>query len=115
MLVDLRGNAVGRQDEHRALGDVAFVLHEHGTLRLEVMDDVDVVHDLLADVYGGTVDAQGPLDRVHGPLHSGTVAPWPGEKDAVGHGFMVPLGMLRPARSTNSPRLASHIRTGPPG
>ena len=115
ILVNLRGDSVRRQDEHRALRRVALVLHEHGALGLEVPDHVDVVHDLLPDVDRRPIDAQGSLNRVHGALHSRAVATGPGEEDASRHGFMVPLGSFRPSLTTNSPRADSQVVTGPPG
>ena len=69
-----RGDAVRREDDRLALRDVVLVLDEHGAARLEVADDVQVVHDLLADVDRRAVQAERLLDRLDRPFDAGAVA-----------------------------------------
>src|SRR6266705_1906019 len=73
LLVDLRGDAVGREDHGRARRDLVQLVHEDGALGLEPAHDVQVVHDLLAHVDGGAIGLEGDLDDVDGPVHTGAV------------------------------------------
>jgi hypothetical protein len=50
---------------------------------LEGLDDVAVVHDLLADVDRRAVQLQRLLDRHDGPVHTGAVATRRGEQDTA--------------------------------
>jgi hypothetical protein len=45
-----------------------------------------VVNDLLAYVDRGTILLQSLLDRYHGSIDSGAVAPWLGNEDSAGSG-----------------------------
>ena len=64
------------QDDDRPFGHLRLLLDEHGSFRLEVVDDVEVVHDLFADVDGRAVFGKRALDRVDGAIDSGAVSPW---------------------------------------
>ena len=55
-------------------GHVVLVLDEDGAASLEVADDVQVVHDLLADVDRRAVEAERLLDRLDRALDAGAVA-----------------------------------------
>ena len=102
--IHLRRHAVGRQDDHRALGDLRLLLHEDRALPLQVPDHVEVVHDLLADVDRRAIDPEGSLHGVDGSLHARAVAARPGQQDSAGHGFMVPGGVRRPDPAPGSRR-----------
>jgi len=80
-----RGDPVGRQDHGLALGHLALVLDEDRAPRLEVADDVRVVHDLLADVDRPAVEIEQLLDRVHGPLHACAVPARRSQENALDH------------------------------
>ena len=56
LLVDLRRDAVGREDHDSPLRDLVVLLDEDRAGSPEHVDDVPIVHDLLADVDGGTVE-----------------------------------------------------------
>ena len=56
---------------------------------LEPADDVQVVHDLLADVDRGPVQLERLLDRLDGPVDPGAVAARPGEQHPPGAGARV--------------------------
>ena len=58
---------MGRENDVRALGEVVELLHKHGALFLEGLDDVFVVDDLVADVDRRSEPLQGDLDDVYGP------------------------------------------------
>ena len=55
-LVDRRGDPVSREHEDRSRRSFGLVLDEDRAAPFEVADDVCVVHDLLADVDGRTVE-----------------------------------------------------------
>ena len=63
-------------DDGRAVRDLRLLLDEDRPSRLELPHDVDVVDDLLADVDGGAVVLERPLDRLDGALDAGAVAAW---------------------------------------
>jgi hypothetical protein len=94
--VDIGSDAVRRQDDDRALGNLGLGLDEHRPFGLEIFDDVQVVDDLLAHVHGGTVHEQSLLDRLDGTLDAGAVSARSGEEDLARHDPIVPaaLGML---------------------
>jgi hypothetical protein len=74
LVVDGRGDAVRGQHDGRALGDLLGLLDEDRAERLEPLDHVDVVHDLLAHVDRRAVDLQRLLDGLHGPVDACAVA-----------------------------------------
>ncbi len=82
VLVDLRGDAVSGEDDQRALRDLGLLLDEDRAPLGELLDDVLVVDDLLADVHGRPVQLQGLLDRLHGPIDAGAVAARRGQQHA---------------------------------
>ena len=89
-------HAVGREDGHRALGDrVVELLDEHGAAVAELLDDVLVVHDLLAHVDRRAVQLERALDRLHGPVDAGAVAARRGEQQLLRKGGHAPS--VRPA------------------
>ena len=88
--VDLGRDAVRRQDHHGALRHLGLLVDEDRPLGLEVANDVEVVDDLLADVYGLTVGLEGPLDRLDGALDAGAVAARGRQQDLGGHDPIVP-------------------------
>ena len=50
-LVDDRlGDAMGAEDRHRAVGNLIELFDENGPHPLEPLDDVTIVHDLVADI-----------------------------------------------------------------
>ncbi len=69
-----RGDAVRREHDRLAFRHVVLVLDEDGAAGLEVAHDVQVVHDLLADVDRWAVQAERLLDRLDRPLDPGAVA-----------------------------------------
>ena len=68
-------HAVGRED-HRRRGrrDLVELAHEHGALRLQALDDVLVVHDLVPDIDRRPVPRERPLDGIDRPHHPGAEA-----------------------------------------
>ena len=79
--MNARGHAVGREDDGLALRDVGLLLHEHGAAGAQLLHDVLVVHDLLADVHGRPVQLECPLDGLHCAIHAGAVAARSGEQE----------------------------------
>jgi hypothetical protein len=73
-LHDGRRDAVRAEDDVGALRNLDDVIHKDGTAFLEGRYDVDVVHDLLADIDGSAEFLEGLLDRDHGTVHSRTVS-----------------------------------------
>ena len=82
--VHARGDAVGREDDQRALGDLGLLLDEDRPALGELLDHVLVVDDLLAHVDGRPVHVERLLDRLHGPVDAGAVAARRGEQDPLG-------------------------------
>ena len=80
--VHLRGDAVGRQHHHRALGHVLLGVDEHRAAVGQLLDDVPVVHDLLAHVDRRAEVVERPLDRVDGAVDAGAVAAGRGQHEA---------------------------------
>ena len=85
LLVDLRGDPVGGEDDRRALGHLLVLLDEDRALGLQRGHHVLVVHDLLAHVDRPPVQLERLLDGLHRPVDAGTVAAWLGEQYALGH------------------------------
>ena len=81
VVVDRRGDAVGGEDDDRALRHLALLVDEDRAALGELLDHVFVVDDLFADVDGGAVDLQRALDGLHGAVDPGAVAAWGGEQD----------------------------------
>ena len=63
LLVHRRRDAVGGEDDDRALGHLVGLVDEDRAALLERGDDVLVVHDLLAHVDGRAVELERLLDR----------------------------------------------------
>src|SRR5690242_21888893 len=81
-IADGRRDAVRREDERRVARHLVHRLDEDRPAPLEIVDDVLVVDDLLANVDRRAVEAQRPLDRVDSPLDPGAEAAWGSEEDA---------------------------------
>ena len=81
-LVDLRGDAVGGEDDARALGDLVGLLHEDGPAFGQGLDDELVVDDLLAHVDGGSVELERFLDDVDRAIDPRAVASGRCQQDA---------------------------------
>jgi hypothetical protein len=105
LLVHHRGDAVRGEDHRLALGDLVGLVDEDRTAGLQGLDDVLVVHDLLAHVDRRPVQVERLLDRHHGPVHARAVPAWRRKQH--------PLGLERGSR-TRVFRLGSHAsyRTG---
>src|SRR5262249_50589719 len=79
-------------------------LDEDRAALLEIADDVLVVDDLMADVYGPLVMRERELDRLHGALDAGAEAAGRGEQDATDHRSIVPSrGTAGTARRKTAP------------
>ena len=74
-----------REDDGGTDGNLSLVFDEDGPAPLQLPDNVLVVDDLLANVDWRTVQLQRSLDRLDGPLHTGTVAPGRGKNDPLDH------------------------------
>ena len=78
-----RRDAVGGEDDRRALGHLVELLDEDRATVGEVVDDVLVVDDLLADVDRGAVEVERLLDRDDGAVDAGAVAARVGQQHAA--------------------------------
>ena len=81
VLVHRGGDAVGREDDHLALGHLVLLLDENRTALGEFLDHVLVVDDLLAHVNRRAVEIEGALDRLYGPVNARAIAARGGEQD----------------------------------
>ena len=64
-LVDDRlGDSMGTEDRHRAIGNLLQVFDEDGAHSLEPLDDMSVVHDLVADIDRSAELLERPLDNL---------------------------------------------------
>jgi hypothetical protein len=82
--VDAWGDPMRREDDGRALRHLGLLVDEDRPARAQLLDDVLVVHDLLAHVHGCAVQVERPLDRLHGPVDAGAVAARLGEQQLLG-------------------------------
>ena len=83
VLVDRRGDAVGGEDDHLALGHLGLLLDEDRAALGELLDDVLVVDDLLAHVDRRPVEVERALDRLHGAVDARAVAARGGEQNPL--------------------------------
>ena len=65
---------MGRQDNHRANGDIQLGVHEHRPAIGQFGHDMVVVHDLLADIDRGAEMLQCTLDGVDCTIDTGAVS-----------------------------------------
>ena len=98
VLVHRRGDAVGGEDDHLALRHLGLLLDEDRAALRELLDDVLVVDDLLADVDGRAVEVERALDGLDGAVDPRAVAAGRREQDASrggnrggGHERRVPM------------------------
>src|SRR5205085_2706069 len=83
VLVNGRGDAVGREDHDLALRDLGLLLDEDRAPFGQLLDDVLVVDDLLPDVDRCAVEVERLLDRLPGALDARAVTARRGEKHAT--------------------------------
>jgi hypothetical protein len=76
---------VGREDDSRALRNVGESVDEDGAARAQILDDVRVVDDLLADVDRATVERKRSFDRLNGPLDACAIASRRSEEETFHH------------------------------
>ena len=88
-----------RQHDDRAFGDLGLLLDEHGTLRFEIEDDVQVVDDLLANVDRRTVFGECALDGIDGAIDAGAVSTGGSQENLSAHPLMVAAPSARPIRN----------------
>ena len=92
---------MGRQHDDRPLRHLVELVDEDGALVLQAVHDVEVVHDLLADVDGPVVLLEGSLDRIDGALDTGAIATRSCQEDGT-HASIVPTLASPSARSRPS-------------
>ena len=85
-----RRDTVGGEHDGRALGHLVGLLDEDRAAVLQRLDDVLVVHDLLAHVDRGAVGLQRLLDGDDRPVDACAVAAGRGEQDTSRLGVMSP-------------------------
>ena len=76
-----RGDAVRGEDHQGTLGNLVQLVDEDRPALLECLDDVPVVHDLLAYVDGRAVQVERLLDGHDRPVDTGAVPTRRGEQD----------------------------------
>ena len=84
VLVHARGDAVGREDDHLALGHLGLLVDEDRAALRQLLDDVLVVDDLLAHVDRRAVQVERVLDRLHGTIDARAVAARRRQQDPLG-------------------------------
>jgi hypothetical protein len=72
-------HAVGREDHRPVVGAVGEVFDEHRPAGAQALDDIAVVHDLVAHVDGRAPALQRHLDDLDRPVHPGAEAARRGE------------------------------------
>ncbi len=80
--LDPLGHAVGGEHGDRAGRDVVQLVHEDGAAGAQVLDNVAVMDDLMADIDRRAVFLQCAFDDLDGPFHTGAEAAGLGEDDA---------------------------------
>ena len=112
--LDLRRHAV-RGEHDRDAGGSSLVrylrelLHEHGPLRGEILDDMPVVHDLTTHVHRRQITMfailrngfQNGLHRQYRPVHAGAETAWIGQNNALAH-------IIRLSSQNNPPSIAAN-------
>ena len=81
---------MGGEDDRAVIGAIGQFLDEDRTLRLQVIDDEFVVHDLVPDIDRRAPFAQRHLDDLDGAVHAGAEAAWGREVEGegrFGHGI----------------------------
>ena len=84
--VDARCDAVGREHDGLAFGDLGLLVDEDRPAPLEALDHVLVVDDLLAHVDGRAVQLERVLDRRDRPIDARAVAARRRKQDLPGSG-----------------------------
>ena len=79
--MDRGRHAMGGEHHGGAHRDVLELVDEDRTTLLEALDDVLVVHDLLAHVDRRAVEIEGLLHRDDRTIHSRAVAAWSRQQD----------------------------------
>ena len=80
------GHPVRAEHQGGTWGDVVQVFDEDGAPRAQVVDHMGVVHDFVAHINGRAKLAQGVLNDVNGPVHTGTKTPGFGQNNFRGCG-----------------------------
>src|SRR5262249_4175342 len=65
-------------------GHLVQLLDEDRALRLQALDDIFIMDDLMAHIDRRTMDPQRLLHSVDGPHHAGAEAAWLAQQDAQG-------------------------------
>ncbi len=84
--VHARGDAVRGEHHDRSLGHLVGLFDEDRAASPQRLHRVPVVHDLLADVNGCTVQLERPLHGLHRPVHPGAGAVRRGKQDTARRG-----------------------------
>ncbi len=64
-------------------GHLGLGFDEHRAAVAQLLDDVLVVDDLLADVHRRAVELERSLDRLHGTIDAGAVSAWRSEQQLL--------------------------------
>src|SRR5262245_16790403 len=79
LVLDALGDPMGAENRYRVRGDLGQVLDEPGALGLEALNNVLVVHDLVAHIDRRPIFLQGALDDLDGTNHAGAESPGLGQ------------------------------------
>ena len=86
LVLDRFGHPVRTEHQGGTWGDVVQVFDEDGAPRAQVVDHMGVVHDFVAHINGRAKFAQGVLNDVNGPVHTGAKTPGFGQNNFRGCG-----------------------------
>jgi len=100
-------DAMGAEDHRAARRDLASSSTNTAALALQVLDDVPVVHDLVADVDRRAVGSRGALDDADRALDTGAKTAWMASSTSM----PVYLGLLRRAAERSPSRISSPAPT----
>ena len=75
------GHAMGGEHDRAVVGHLVEFVDEHRALRLEVLDHVAIVHDLVADVDRPAIAFDRALHDLDGTVDAGAEAARAGEQD----------------------------------
>ena len=75
------GHAVGREHDGPVVRHLVELVDEDRALGLEILDDIAVMHDLVADIDRPAVALDGALDDLDGTVDAGAEAARAGEQD----------------------------------
>jgi len=81
-------DAVGAEDDRRAIGNLVQFFDEHGPALAQVIDDKAVVDNFMAHVNRRAEQLQRPFHDADGAIDAGAETAWVGQMNVCAHGVI---------------------------